>query len=555
MRRASSSGNGAGSGMGDRSGGDRSGRPASDNRGRRNPLPGIQLPAGRLKNISMDSLLANVDQVPSARKRTPAVTFAGAPPQVRKGAPPSQIQARQPQRTTKTSEKVVFIPESYGSLPQDDSDDDSPPGASGGGIDEDRMSTFSRSRRSIAERLTKERRDERHLPRVTAYCVADSFRIQKTTAFLRSHHEVRPRIYDDLLYAAYYLPLLSGHEDRSRVRSSPALRTSEGESVLDRQADAAEARDHVYMEPDAGGDERPLSSEALDEELVGSEEPAEERRQVSRRDSNPQPQDLPALYKVAEVFILSYGVIVFWNFSEKQERNILADLTFAQDKTLMSRRLADTDVETEEFHFEYSPNTRRPRIYNDMITLRSSDHFVKMAMSHAIAQSVKLSFFEGRMDESMTSAANVPKKLATSGELKMTRAQVMKMSGHLFKLRVDVNLSSNILDTPDFFWESEPTLNPLYTAVRDYLEIRTRTTLLNQRCQVVFDLLDILSESIADSNMHRITWIVIALILISVIVTTFEVSLRFAIIQRNKGGKQVLEQLVAPLLGIEHSTL
>lgn len=103
---------------------------------------------------------------------------------------------------------------------------------------------------------------------------------------------------------------------------------------------------------------------------------------------------------------------------------------------------------------------------SDMITLRSADHFIKLAMSHAISQSVKLSLFEERMDASMASAAHVPKKLATTGELSMTRAQVMRMSGQLFKLRVDVNLSSNILDTPDFFWESEPTLNPLYTAVR-----------------------------------------------------------------------------------------
>lgn len=526
-------------------------------------MPGIQLPAGRLKNISVDNLLANVDQIQSARKRTPAVTFAGAPPQVRKGAPPSQIQARQPQRTTKTSEKVVFIPETLDVVPQDESDEeDGPPGR-----DEERSApqTYDRPRRSVAERLTKERREERHLPRVTAYCVAEAFKLQKTIAFLRSHHQVRPRIYDDLLYAAYHLPLLPGTEEGSRVRSSPPLRTSEGESVLDRQADATEARDHMIdyndghrsSDPDLPKGDIAVGS-PLGEGLMSHEQeiPPATRESVSRRDSNPQPSDLPALYKVAEIFILSYGVIVFWNFSEKQERNILADLTFAQDKTLMSRRLADKDVETEEFHFEYSPNTRRPRIYNDMITLRSADHFVKMAMSHAIAQSVKLSFFEGRMDDSMAAAANVPKKLAMTGELKMTRAQVMRMSGQLFKLRVDVNLSSNILDTPDFFWESEPTLNPLYTAVRDYLEIRTRTTLLNQRCQVVFDLLDILSESIADSNMHRITWIVIALILISVIVTTFEVALRFALLQRNKGNEHdVVRMIAAPLIGIDHATL
>lgn len=513
----------------------------------------LQLPPSRLRNVSIDNLLASVDQVPSARKRTPAVTFAGAPPTTtrdRRGQPvPLQTRQSQPQRTTKTSEKVVFIPETENVASPEDSDDDEPPRKDS----ESLRAMPSRARRSLSERLTKERREEQNLPRVTAYCVAESFRLQKTLAFLRASHQVQPRIYDDLLYAAYHLPLLSGQDEGCRVRSSPPLRNIEGENVIDKQIAATESRDHgdEYIDAphrelsdDVHLEDRPTDTPLLsysDNEEAVADEPAEvPAKNRERRDSNPTAADLPAMYKFAEIFVLSYGVVVFWNFSERQERNVLADLTFASDRTLMIRPLQDKDVETEEFHFEYSPGTLRPRIFNDMITLRSSDHFIKMAMSHAIAQSVKLSLFEGRMDDSMAAAAHVPRKLATTGELSMTRAQVMKMSGQLFKLRVDVNLSSNILDTPDFFWESEPTLNPLYTAVRDYLEIRTRTTLLNQRCQVVFDLLDILSESIADSNMHRITWIVIALILISVIVTTFEVSLRFALLQRHGGGRAIL---------------
>lgn len=510
----------------------------------------LQLPPSRLHSVSIDNLLATVDQVPSARKRTPAVTFAGAAPAtVRdKRGQPTQLQARhsQPQRTTKTSEKVVFLPDTNNVAGPDDSDEDEMPPKD----EHAQRQSADRPRRSVSERLTKERREERNLPRVTAYCVAETFRLQKAAAFLRASHQVKPRVYDDLLYAAYHLPLLPGSEEGCRVRSSPPLKTEEGENILDRQIEATEARDHgdefIDAPPrdqetgDTHIEDRPADKDQLpfddsqDTVIAEGNGEAPHKQPLRRRDSNPTAADLPAMYKYAEMFVLSYGVVVFWNFSERQERNVLADLTFALNRTLMTRPLQDKDVETEEFHFEYSPNTLRPRIFNDMITLRSADHFVKMAMSHAIAQSVKLSLFEGRMDDSMASAAHVPRKLATTGELSMTRAQVMRMSGQLFKLRVDVNLSSNILDTPDFFWESEPTLNPLYTAVRDYLEIRTRTTLLNQRCQVVFDLLDILSEAIADSNMHRITWVVIALILISVVVTTFEVSLRFALLQKQK---------------------
>lgn len=96
-------------------------------------------------------------------------------------------------------------------------------------------------------------------------------------------------------------------------------------------------------------------------------------------------------------------------------------------------------------------------------------------------------------------------------------------------------LASNMLDTPSFFWSSEPTLHPLYTAVREYLEIKPRIQVLNERCRVFLDLAEILSDSIADVKMTRITWIIIVLIVVSIIITSTEVVLRFGIVAAGKG--------------------
>lgn len=102
--------------------------------------------------------------------------------------------------------------------------------------------------------------------------------------------------------------------------------------------------------------------------------------------------------------------------------------------------------------------------------------------------------------------------------------------------------ASNMLDTPNFFWDSEPTLHPLYEAVREYLEIKPRIQVLNERCRVFLDLAEILSDSIADVKMTRITWIVILLIILSILVTCTEVFLRFGILaagrQKSPGGSE-----------------
>ena len=51
-----------------------------------------------------------------------------------------------------------------------------------------------------------------------------------------------------------------------------------------------------------------------------------------------------------------------------------------------------------------------------------------------------------------------------------------------------------------------------------YLEISQRAKLLNERCSIISDLLDMLREDIGNSNMTRITWIIIWLIVVAVFV-------------------------------------
>jgi uncharacterized Rmd1/YagE family protein len=79
---------------------------------------------------------------------------------------------------------------------------------------------------------------------------------------------------------------------------------------------------------------------------------------------------------------------------------------------------------------------------------------------------VKLSVFEDAMENTMTSSKFLPAELARRGELGLTRREVVRMSGRLFRLRVGIMLGGTVLDTPDWFWESEPELHELYRAVR-----------------------------------------------------------------------------------------
>ncbi|KAF3060391.1 Sporulation protein RMD8 [Trichoderma lentiforme] len=524
-----------------------------------------------MRFMTVDNILQHDSQIPSGQPRGPPMptqrphTSGGLPSGNRRitagGLPniPSRTGKPIPSRTTKISEKLVLLPVTD----ERDEEDEEFEGEAAINLslqDETRRPLRDeeldvlRKRggirgKSYAERLPKMQRTDK-VSRLTAYCTAQAFKTKETAEFLRKKHEAKTKLYDDCLYAIYALPLMNGIEGY-RVRSRPILKTpGTGKTVLDLEIERSEQRDHHegYFDHDAytSATEDSSNGQRQPSAFADPSSPPEDSL-LSPQGSYPPIDDsiashmnrlAPDAKNFAEMFVFSYGVVVFWNFTEHQEKDILADLTFADAEdgvNLLSRPLDQGDYETEEFHFEYSPDVQRPRIFNDMITLLPrSDHMIKLTISHAIAQSTKLCFFEERMSETMLDAQHVPKTLALTGELGMTRTEIVKIMGRLFKSRVDINLSSNILDVPNFFWDSEPTLHPLYEAIREYLEIDLRIKVLNERCRVFLDLAEILSDSDADAKMSYITWIIIALIVLSILVTVTEVGLRFAMLEKSK---------------------
>ena len=410
--------------------------------------------------ITVDSVLQYASDIPSMQQRQPSArprtlrTGSGRPADPRLAG--RLVPQHMPPRSTKVSEKLVLLPEAATDEAEleEKADYDEDNELSPTKDDEHALRRLGGKKgKSYAERLPKARRAEK-LARVTAYCTAQAYKLRGTAAFLKDKHMARTKLYDDCLYVVYHLPLLPG-SGGYRIRSSPVLKSAGGKAVLDEEIERSELRDYGegYFEENGGesfgvkGNEDAESPRRVseDENIPNGYNP-EDRESNDEPSSSPQ-RVAPDAFTFAEMFVFSYGVVVFWNFTERQEKDVLADLTFSESETgipLVGGAQREEDFETEEFHFEYSPETPRPRVFNDMITLRSGDHMIKLAMSHAIAQSTKLCFFEQRMANQMFEAQHVPKSLALTGTLGMKREEVIKILGALFQSRVDVNLCKYI---------------------------------------------------------------------------------------------------------------
>lgn len=98
------------------------------------------------------------------------------------------------QRTSKTTHKLVVLPSAPQTRPLIPSDEEDLTLAleTDGGIPE---------YKSEAERMTKQQRKQAGFKRITAYCVAESFKTKLLASFLKREHNVAPRVFDEALYA------------------------------------------------------------------------------------------------------------------------------------------------------------------------------------------------------------------------------------------------------------------------------------------------------------------------------------------------------------------
>ena len=171
-----------------------------------------------------------------------------------------------------------------------------------------------------------------------------------------------------------------------------------------------------------------------------------------------------------------------------------------------SEKLGADDVQTENFNFYYT-REYQARIYNDFISLREKKNYMtKLAISHALSQSVKTSLFEDLLTTTISLTSPLPAEIALTGSISLSRRQIHQQIGQLFILRINIHLQGSVLDSPELMW-AEPSLSPVYEAVRSYLEMDQRVGLLTERLSVIGDLLAVLKDQVGTKHGEYLEWI------------------------------------------------
>ncbi|KAI1485011.1 hypothetical protein F5X96DRAFT_376562, partial [Biscogniauxia mediterranea] len=302
--------------------------------------------------------------------------------------PPLVVPKIGPQRSSKTAQKLKLLPN-----PQlDDLEPDEESGR-------DVYSQYARIKdpmaRRDAARLGKADRDK--LPRVTAYCTANRYQIEGLMRFLKGRGRTRganPKLIDECIYTPYNYGTGKSAERvevMEEIREGPVQaherRHSTGEVEVHSDSYQREALANLQNEQEGGmSDAQEAFSNGRDihNNLAYPSRADHENAFHDPQTHQSQDVDFDIQVHTPEVFLFDYGVVVIWGMSPAHEQRFLKDIAKFEIE-----KLDPDDVETECFNFYYTRDYQ-PRIYNDFITLRDKGNYMtKLAISHALAQSVK----------------------------------------------------------------------------------------------------------------------------------------------------------------------
>ncbi|XP_058692930.1 required for meiotic nuclear division protein 1 homolog isoform X3 [Poecile atricapillus] len=160
------------------------------------------------------------------------------------------------------------------------------------------------------------------------------------------------------------------------------------------------------------------------------------------------------------------------------------------------------------------------KLHKGQILLNSeldSDEVVlqKFAFSNALCLSVKLAIWESLLDNFVESIQSIPEILKSRRKIKLSHADVMQKIGELFALRHRINLSSDLLITPDFYWDREK-LEELYDKTCQFLNINRRVKVMNEKLQHCMELTDLMRNHLNEKHALRLEWMIVILITIEV---------------------------------------
>ena len=212
------------------------------------------------------------------------------------------------------------------------------------------------------------------------------------------------------------------------------------------------------------------------------------------------------------VFVFKNGTVVSWGVKRYQMIPYLETIRLFADKPIAFRV-------HDEFNYQLSDRTTiEPHDFFDVDCLKidTDSEELKLSISYGFSQSVKLQYFETILESLIEKYTPLIHRLSNKGKMAVTRNQVRHVIGEILRAKSEMNLISNFLYHPKYFWQ-HPTLEEYYIMLERYLHIQRRVNAINHRLDTLNEIFDMFNGYLENRHSHSLEIIIIVLI-------TFEIA-------------------------------
>lgn len=222
-----------------------------------------------------------------------------------------------------------------------------------------------------------------------------------------------------------------------------------------------------------------------------------------------------AVYKLkgGQVFVYSFGSIVFVDISPSEEKSFITEL--GRKIHLKGKKIS------EEYELIKDPKARHFIVRSSCTTIKSADNNVLGVVARILGQSVALECYEDEFERIGEEFSRLNHCLAENGRLDLSSKEIMRMIARNNMVLEEIVSGIGVLDKPDAAWESGM-LDALHTKLSDEFELEERFQNINSRMHFVQENYKVFLESLRSRNDTRLEWIIITLIAIEIVLFVYE---------------------------------
>jgi len=218
------------------------------------------------------------------------------------------------------------------------------------------------------------------------------------------------------------------------------------------------------------------------------------------------------------LFVFKNGTVVSWGVKRYQIQGYLETIKLFSDRPI-------SFLVRDEFSYQVGDKTSiEPHGFFDIdcILLEGDSDELKLSLSYGFSQSVKLQYFETIIEVLIEKYTPLMQRLSHKGQMPITRNQIRQVIGEILGAKGEMNLISNFLYHPKYFWQ-HPTLEEYFTMLERYLHIQRRVNAINHRLDTLNEIFDMFNSYLESRHSHNLEVIIIVLIIIEIVLAALNI--------------------------------